>query len=124
MRHGNAQPSRPTEYHGVKFRSQLESKFARYLHHVEEMWVYEPRVYGPRGRGYLPDFELVDKRQPTFIEVKPTLRQVPAAKLKMAVIWETHPDALLMIACAQGSTWFASLKGGSWESWVERWKSR
>jgi hypothetical protein len=87
------------------------------------MWVYEPRIFGPKGRGYLPDFELLDKPQPTYVEVKPTLSQVPAAQAKMAVIWETHPDALLIVACAEGSTYFASVAGEPWRTWVERWKS-
>lgn len=116
-------PRRPV-YHGIRFRSQLESRFARHLHSMWEMWVYEPRIFGPRGRGYLPDFELIGQRQPTYIEVKPTLKQVPAAQAKMSVIWETHPDALLIVVCAEGSTYFASVANGPWEAWVERWKSR
>lgn len=120
---GTPIPKRTT-YHGVTFRSQLESKFARYLHGLWEMWVYEPRVFGPKGRRYLPDFELEGKPQPTYIEVKPTLWQVPIAQEKMTVIWETHPDALLIVACAEGSFWSASIARGPWESWVARWPSR
>lgn len=113
--------ARPTVYKGIKFRSRLEVRYAWYLDDIGERWRYEPRVYGPKGRGYLPDFEILGKAQPTFIEVKPTTEEVPDAASKMEVIWETHPDALLIVACEQGWTYVACLRGGSWEGWHEGW---
>lgn len=111
--------SRERVYHGVKFRSRLEARFAWHLDSIGESWAYEPRIYGH----YLPDFEIIGASRPTFIEVKPTLEEVQEAKAKMSVIWETHPDALLMVACEEGRAFFVALKGGRWRMWQERWGS-
>ena len=48
-------------------------------------------------------------------------QEVADAALKMEVIWETHPDALLIVACEQAWVYVACLRGGSWEGWHERW---
>ena len=113
--------ARPTTYKGIEFRSRLEVRYAWYLDDIGERWRYEPRVFGPKGRGYLPDFEILGKAQPTFIEVKPTAEEIPDAARKMEVIWDTHPDALLIVACEQGWTYLGCLRGGTWEGWHERW---
>lgn len=115
--------SRRTVYKGIEFRSRLEVKFAWHLDELGEKWAYEPRVYGPKGRGYLPDFEILGVPHPTFIEVKPTIEQGEAAKSKVAVIWETKPDAVLMIACAEGCTFFGAKRDIPWVTWTERWVS-
>jgi hypothetical protein len=109
-----------TEYRGVVMRSRLETDFARHLDAQGIPWRYEPSLFGPKGRGYLPDFE-VRADAPTFVEVKPRLRDVPAAQKRMAVVWRTHPDAVLIVACAEGSRYFVAVAGSPWESWVERW---
>lgn len=113
--------ARPTTYKGITFRSRLEVRFAWHLDAIGEQWRYEPRAYGPKGRGYLPDFEVYGLPQPTFIEVKPTAQEVPDAARKMEVIWDTHPDALLIVACEQGWVFRCCLRGGTWEGWSERW---
>lgn len=113
--------ARPTSYRGIEFRSRLEVRYAWYLDDIGERWRYEPRVYGPKGRGYLPDFEILGRRQPTFIEVKPTIAEAPDALAKMAVIWDTHPDALLIVACEEGWTYYAALQGWDPETWHQGW---
>lgn len=113
--------ARPTVYKDIEFRSRLEVRFAWHLDALGEKWAYEPRTYGPKGRGYLPDFQMLGALRPTFIEVKPTIEQGEAAKTKVAVIWETCPDALILIACEEGCTFFGSVKDGPWLSWQERW---
>jgi hypothetical protein len=110
-----------TEYRGVTMRSRLEADFARHLDRMGVAWVYEPRIFGPKGRGYLPDFQLVRDGRPCYIEVKPTLAQVPAAKRRMAVIWRSEPDALLIVACAESCRFFESLRDSGWRTFVERW---
>jgi hypothetical protein len=120
MEHGGPK-SRHTQYNGVEMRSRLEVRFARHLSAIGEEWRYEPRVYGRRGHGYLPDFEILGAARPTFIEVKPTIAEAGAAELKMAVIWNVHRDALLVVACEEGCTYFGALRGGPWEQWQERW---
>lgn len=118
---GLIDPTPHPEYRGVVMRSQLECDFARHLDCLGIAWHYEPRIFGPRGRGYLPDFELELGERPCYVEVKPTLGEAEAAKRRVRVIWKTHPDATLVIACAEGSRYFVAEAGGPWDSWSERW---
>jgi hypothetical protein len=61
--------ARPTVYHGLRFRSELEAGWARTLDHLSIGWEYERHACRlPSGTGYLPDFWLPAIR--TFIEVK------------------------------------------------------
>lgn len=110
-----------TEYRGVTMRSRLEADFARYLDRQGIVWRYEPAIYGAPGQGYLPDFQLLREDGHHFVEVKPTLQEVAAAKRRMAVIWGTHPDAVLIVACAESSRFFAAVAGGEWVTWLDRW---
>lgn len=111
------------EYHGDRMRSRLEADFAAHLHAMGTAYRYEPRIYGPTGAGYLPDFEVIrPDGRPCFVEVKPTKAEVREAARRMEVIWEDEPDALLIVACAEGSTFYAAKAGGRWISWVERWR--
>jgi hypothetical protein len=115
---------RATQFGHDHMRSRLEKAFAVHLFVSGEAYEYEPRVFGPAGRRYLPDFRVTTPGRVVYIEVKPTLPEVEAAKAKMAVIWDDEPDALLMVACAEGCTFFAALRGQEWTSWVERWTHR
>jgi hypothetical protein len=119
--HTGEPKARPTTYKDIEFRSRLEVRFAWHLDGLGEKWAYEPRVYGPKGRGYLPDFQILGAVHPTFIEVKPTIAQAEAAKAKVSVIWETHPDALILIAAAEGCTFFGATRDRPWVRWAERW---
>jgi hypothetical protein len=67
------------EYHGTWFRSTLERDFARHLDLDGSAWTYEPRIYGPKGRRYLPDFVVDAPSRRTFFEIKPTLALARAA---------------------------------------------
>lgn len=115
--------ARPVEYHGVTMRSRLERDFAFYLDLMGVKWRYEPAIYGPNGEGYLPDFQIVSST-PTFVELKPLKADVREAARRMEVIWETHPDAVLIVACGEGSTFYTARKGQPWRSFVELWKHR
>lgn len=111
-----------TMYAGVTMRSRLEADFARHLDELRIVWRYEPAVFGPPGQGYLPDFQLLrEDKGPHYVEVKPTLREVALAKKRMTVIWDSCPDAVLIVACAQESRFFACELGGEWITWVDRW---
>lgn len=114
--------AKTTTYHGIEMRSRLEADFARFLDMRGQTWTYEARPFFANGKGYLPDFQLERPDGYHFIEVKPTLAEVPAAKAKMQIIWETSPTALLIVACAQGCRWFACEKGQEWTTWVDLWK--
>lgn len=111
-------PAPDAEYRGTAMRSRLETAFARHLDRQGIGWTYEPQVFS----GYLPDFELHAGDVPTFVEVKPTLLEAPRAKRRMEPIWLVHPEALLMVACAQGCRWFGAIAGGPWREWTERWE--
>lgn len=112
--------ARPSIYKDIRFRSRLEARFAKHLDATGEQWSYEPRNFGGQG-GYLPDFEILGATRPTYIELKPTRREVPAAQAKMSIIWKTVPDALLIVACEEGSTFYSAFHGGRWNVWQERW---
>lgn len=110
-----------TEYRGIHMRSRLEVDFARHLDELEVEWRYEPTMFGPPGQGYLPDFAIRLDDSMAYIEVKPTLREVPLAQERMTVIWETYPDAVLIVVSAEESRHFSAVAGSPWSSWVERW---
>lgn len=71
----------PTLYNGILFRSQLESKWARFLDLIGWEWHYEPL---PLNR-YLPDFSLPFEHAPMILEVKPAgnLEQLHEHKAKI-----------------------------------------
>lgn len=114
---GYIDPAPRPEYRGVVMRSRLETAFAAHLDSQGEEWTYEPAIYG----GYLPDFEIVHGVVPVFIEVKPTLREVPKAKRRMRAIWRHRPEAMLIVACAEQCRWFVATRGRPWVEFVERW---
>lgn len=114
--------NRWTEYRGVVMRSQLEADFAYHLDKLGVQWSYEADLFGTPGSQYLPDFRLVDKSGLCYVELKPTVDQAEAAKARMTVIWESHPDAVLLVVSAQDSRWFAAVRGGPWETWTETWR--
>ena len=119
----NGRPApRETIYRGTTFRSRLEVRFAWHLDALGVTWEYEPAVYGRPGEGYLPDFRVTSDNGPTtFIEVKPTLEEAPLARRRMEVIWDTHPDAVLVVAVAESLTFYAAGLGRPWVAWRERW---
>lgn len=63
---------KPTDYGGVRFRSQLESCWAKFFDHFNIRWLYEPAKFrfGHHG-SYIPDFHLPDLK--TWIEIKPDI---------------------------------------------------
>jgi hypothetical protein len=116
--------SRPAEYRGVSMRSQLEADFAHWLDSKQVRWDYEPEYFGGPGEGYLPDFRIVRDDSATYVEVKPTIAEVPRAQERLELVWQRHPDATLLVVCGEGNTFYAALKDQPWESWTERWKHR
>ena len=92
---------RPTTYNGIPMRSRLEADIARFLDEEGENWVYEPRAFADRSGTYLPDFELLDKPHPTYLEAKPLYRRdAEDAMARMEIIWSSIPDAVLMVMFA------------------------
>lgn len=112
---------RPTTYRGIAMRSRLEATFAANLDRVGISWEYEPRAYAAPGmRQWLPDFRLqltsritvgglVGDQTIAYVDVKGSLRGreseggrqgVRRRRLmtRMSVLWESEPDALLVIA--------------------------
>lgn len=101
-------------------RSQLEADFALHLDHMGVDWTYEPERIG----GYLPDFRLVSDEGATYVEVKPTIGQAEAAKARIELVWGKYPEAVLLVISAEHSRWYAAVRGGPWETWVEGWHHR
>lgn len=74
----NREPGKPraidTVYKGYKFRSRLEARWAVFLSHSPDRWVYEMEGYQLESGWYLPDFTIFDAKSgklKMFIEVKP-----------------------------------------------------
>ena len=112
----------PLTYRGILMRSTLETDFARVLDRMGAEWIYEPRIYGRKGSGYLPDFQIVREGPACYIEVKPTAAEIPLARKRMEVIWRTEPEAVLTVACAEGSVFWVAVKGQPWAPFSEVWK--
>ena len=51
-----------TKYKGIKMRSRLEAKWARFFDKQNIVWEYEPDLYQRDGLWYLPDFSLPKKK--------------------------------------------------------------
>jgi hypothetical protein len=60
-----------TRYHGYRFRSRLEARWAVFFDQAAVRYQYEPEGYLVEGKGYLPDFYL--PQQDCFAEIKPKL---------------------------------------------------
>lgn len=119
----NTIDAEPTTYGHVEMRSKLEADFARHLDGMGIDWTYEPEIFGPRGAGYLPDFLIYSApSERCYVELKPTIAQAKAARARMTVIWETRPEAVLLVVSGEGDRWYAAVRGGQWESWQERWR--
>ena len=61
----------PSFYAGVKFRSRLEARWARYFDIIGLEWQYEPEGYELPSGNYCPDFLCKDGVYEFFVEVKP-----------------------------------------------------
>lgn len=105
--------ARPTDYAGIHMRSRLEATVASNLDGLGVRWSYEPRAFGGPGmQQWLPDFRFetgpVADPKVHYLEVKGTLtgRESEGGSTarrrllmtRMAVAWESEPDAVLVIA--------------------------
>jgi hypothetical protein len=66
-----------TDYKGVKFRSRLEARWARFFDNLQVGWFYEYEGYETAVGRYLPDFWLPDvylrnvQQKGVYLEIKP-----------------------------------------------------
>ncbi len=63
-----------TRYHGYRFRSRLEARWAVFYDYLEISYQYEPEGFDLDGVWYLPDFYLPEYDY--WIEIKPKIPQV------------------------------------------------
>lgn len=114
--------ARPTTYKGIQMRSRLEARFAAKLDGDKCRWAYEPRAFANARGQYLPDFQLFGAEDWTirmlcFIEVRPTIERAYLAMDRMAIIWDSEPDAALQIHVPDLSLFFfavPSVERGKW----------
>ena len=114
--------ARPTVYKGIQMRSRLEAGYAAWLDQWHFDWEYEPCAFaGSRGQ-YLPDFRIpaitctwLNEPAVAYIEVKPkdwpywnnsddSSADHQQLMRRMAIIWESEPDAILLLAQPGDST--------------------
>lgn len=99
---------RPTTYKGIAMRSRLEAGFAAWLDSMNFDWEYEPKAFASERGQYLPDFRInrlrcVGLQEPVdaYVEVKPKGwpfdGDVEPLYRSMAIIWESEPDAVLLL---------------------------
>lgn len=87
-----------THYHGCRFRSRTEARWAVFFDALGIVWQYEREGYKlPAGR-YLPDFWLADKggRPPSWVEIKGAKPDRRARILVQQLACATHLDAYLV----------------------------
>lgn len=77
-----------TEYHGYRFRSRLEARWAVFFDEIGADWEYEPEGYElPDGTRYLPDFLLHNVRgrgaPDIYVEVKGVLTDTDLRKITL-----------------------------------------
>lgn len=96
--------ARPTVYRGIAMRSRLEASYAQWLDEIGVLWRYEPNAYAGLGGQYLPDFIVSsppgDRGRAAgmdVIEVRPTLETAWLALDRIVVVWESRPDAWLIV---------------------------
>lgn len=113
-------PPRPTTYKGIRMRSRLEAAYAAWLDEQRWTWEYEPRAFANESGQYLPDFkihgvvDLLENREATaYLDVKPSFLDLDLEALfvKMEVIWDSEPDAILLVQ-ARPDTEMSSGSGG------------
>jgi hypothetical protein len=82
-----------TLFRGVQFRSRHEACFAAFFDELKWKWSYEPVDLA----GYIPDFDLLFKRTPLLVEIKPLDEDIEAAKAKLLRSgWEG--DAAILVS--------------------------
>jgi hypothetical protein len=87
----------PTTYHGVRFRSRLEAKWAAFFDLAAWRWEYEPFDMD----GWAPDFLIYGKHINTLVEVKPAVwssGKLPEALFAKAIRHDVQdgPSILLL----------------------------
>ncbi len=86
----------PEQYKGIRFRSRLEVKYARFFEAHAMRWAYEPEGFDILGLRYLPDFYLPEIR--TIVEVKGILDLTDMRKLSALVPGASEAGILTILA--------------------------
>ena len=106
--------ARPTVYRGIQMRSRLEAKWAAAFDKDGHLWEYEPRCFANQRGQYLPDFAVRFRwrsDETRYVEIKPpqTMAQILDVAERMEIIWDSEPDALLLLLAGgrlgRGSVW-------------------
>ena len=86
----------PETYKGIRMRSRLEVRYAKFFDQHRLNWSYEPEGFQIIGVRYLPDFYLPDIR--TIVEVKGVLDQLDIRKLSALVPVAAKNDIMTVLA--------------------------
>jgi hypothetical protein len=90
-----------TFHHGYRFRSRLEARWAVFFDRLAVSYRYEPEGYLLEGRGYLPDFYLL--QQDCFVEIKPKLPDTEELEKTRLLALNTGKEVYTFY----GDVWFA-----------------
>ena len=91
-----------THYHGYRFRSRLEARWAVFFDCLALSWEYEPECFRNGEEFYLPDFRVLypDQGFPRYywFEVKPHINLIsPTEWQKMAAFWKDETRTLIVL---------------------------
>ena len=90
----------PTTYAGVRYRSRLEARWAAFFSSIGWRFIYEPEDFG----GWIPDFALVHKGGPTYVEIKPLYQTDYPVELaeELEAIRLPREREVLLLGCELG----------------------
>ena len=89
-----------TVYHGIRYRSRLEARYAVFFDLMRVAFEYEPEGYDINGRWYLPDFYL--PRFDCHVEIKPTRKKQETLTGELFRLMRGFADMVGPITCFCG----------------------
>ena len=100
----------PTTYHGVKFRSQLEARWAAWFDQNAIKWKYEPTTFG----NWVPDFQLTISGETIYAEVKPATDLPSQARDKIdRSDWNGNA---MILGKTSDHMWVRTQMGSDWQN--------
>jgi len=124
----------PTMYSGVRFRSRLEARWAKFWDGLNIKWEYETQGFLTDGQPYLPDFVIWPAGGTVWAEIKSGWKADPGgvAKWQRFAVQRPQPSRAILIAGAPsihnsplviGGDWNATEPvRGPWEDDAQEWR--
>jgi len=103
MSKGDILVGKKTTYNGIRMKSRLESRLAKFLDTLKIKWVYEPEHFMlSSGIIYVPDFYLPDLKM--WIEAKGVIKE---HNKEISRTFVTDNNTELILISTQKTFWFS-----------------